>query len=32
MKPYYSEDGITIYHGDCRDMPWVIEDADLRPI
>lgn len=27
--PYYSEDGITIYHGDCRDMPWVIEDADL---
>lgn len=20
MKPYYEEDGITIYHGDCRDM------------
>jgi len=20
MKPYYSEDGITIYHGDCRDI------------
>ena len=20
MKPYYSEDGITIYHGDCRDV------------
>lgn len=20
MKPYYSEDGITIYHGDCREI------------
>lgn len=20
MKPYYEEDGITIYHGDCRDV------------
>ena len=20
MKPYYSEDGITIYHGDCREV------------
>ena len=20
MKPYYDEDGITIYHGDCREM------------
>ena len=20
MKPYYEEDGITIYHGDCRDI------------
>jgi site-specific DNA-methyltransferase (adenine-specific) len=20
MKPYYDEDGITIYHGDCRDI------------
>lgn len=20
MKPYYDEDGITIYHGDCRDV------------
>ena len=23
MKPYYEQDGITIYHGDCREfMPW----------
>ena len=22
MKPYYEQDGITIYHGDCRDMDW----------
>jgi hypothetical protein len=20
VKPYYEEDGITIYHGDCREM------------
>src|SRR6266576_3215963 len=20
MKPYYQEDGITIYHGDCREV------------
>ena len=20
LKPYYDEDGITIYHGDCRDV------------
>ena len=20
MKPYYDEDGITIYHGDCREV------------
>lgn len=22
MTPYYSEDGITIYHGDCRELDW----------
>lgn len=22
MTPYYSEDGITIYHGDCREFEW----------
>lgn len=21
MQPYYDEDGITIYHGDCREIP-----------
>ncbi|KKL27156.1 hypothetical protein LCGC14_2388050, partial [marine sediment metagenome] len=20
MKPYYEADGVTIYHGDCRDV------------
>ena len=29
LKPYYDRDGITIYHGDCRDvLPFVME-ADL---
>lgn len=27
MKPYYDQDGITIYHGDCRDVPIVSADA-----
>lgn len=22
MKPYYEQDGITIYHGDCREIAW----------
>lgn len=22
MKPYYEKDGITIFHGDCRDVTW----------
>jgi site-specific DNA-methyltransferase (adenine-specific) len=22
VKPYYERDGITIYHGDCREVPW----------
>jgi DNA modification methylase len=30
MKPYYSEDGITIYHGDCREvLPHVGGGIDL---
>ena len=29
MKPYYEHAGITIYHGDCREvLPW-LEPADL---
>jgi site-specific DNA-methyltransferase (adenine-specific) len=28
MKPYYEQDGITIYHGDCRDLS-VIADVVL---
>ena len=28
MKPYYEHSGITIYHGDCRDvLPTVKADA-----
>ena len=29
MKPYYSEDGITIYHGDCREVLPDLEKAGL---
>ena len=29
MKPYYSEDGITIYHGDCREVLPGLERADV---
>jgi len=28
MKPYYQESGITIYHGDCREMPYGQAKAD----
>ncbi len=29
FNPYYDEDGITIYHGDCRKiLPW-IDGVDL---
>ncbi len=28
-EPYYDEDGITIYHGDCRDVLPIIEPADV---
>jgi DNA modification methylase len=29
IEPYYSEDGITIYHGDCRDILPQLEPVDL---
>jgi len=30
MKPYYDEDGITIYHGDCRDvLPNITADVAI---
>jgi site-specific DNA-methyltransferase (adenine-specific) len=29
MKPYYSKNGITIYHGDCRDILPHLEQVDL---
>lgn len=25
MQPYFQEDGITIYHGDCREIPPVVD-------
>ncbi|MEY4387207.1 MAG: hypothetical protein RLY20_2490, partial [Verrucomicrobiota bacterium] len=28
MKPYYEQDGITIYHGDCRDVLFSIGRFD----
>ena len=29
MKPYYEHEGITIYHGDCRDILPMLEPVDL---
>jgi site-specific DNA-methyltransferase (adenine-specific) len=29
MKPYYDEDGITIYHGDCREILPSLPECDL---
>ncbi len=29
LKPYYDEDGITIYHGDCRDILPTLDPVDL---
>jgi len=29
MKPYYDKDGITIYHGDCREILPELESVDL---
>lgn len=29
MKPYYKENGITIYHGDCRDILPTLPKVDL---
>jgi hypothetical protein len=32
MKPYYSEDGIVIYHGDCRELELVADALITDPI
>lgn len=29
MKPYYEKDGITIYHGDCREILPQLGPVDL---
>lgn len=29
MKPYYDEDGITVYHGDCREIMPALDPADV---
>jgi 23S rRNA G2445 N2-methylase RlmL len=29
MRPYYDSDGITIYHGDCRDVLPSIQSGSL---
>ena len=29
MTPYYDHGGITIYHGDCRDVLPELESVDL---
>jgi adenine-specific DNA-methyltransferase len=29
MKPYYEQDGITIYHGDCREILPTLGPVDL---
>ena len=29
VKPYYEQDGITIFHGDCRDVLPTLEPVDL---
>jgi site-specific DNA-methyltransferase (adenine-specific) len=29
VRPYYSEKGITIYHGDCREILPQLEPVDL---
>lgn len=29
MKPYYDQDGVTIYHGDCRDVLPLLGETDL---
>ena len=29
MKPYYDQGGITIYHGDCREILPTLDAVDL---
>ena len=29
VKPYYEHNGITIYHGDCREILPTLEPVDL---
>src|SRR2546429_94107 len=29
MKPYYEENGITIYHGDCREIVALLPHVDV---
>jgi DNA modification methylase len=32
LKPYYEQDGITIYHGDCREVMPCVPDASVSAI
>ncbi len=32
MKPYYDQDGITIYHGDCRDVLPMLDAASIDAV
>lgn len=29
MKPYYEQDGVTIYHGDCREVLPALRPVDV---
>lgn len=32
MKPYYEHAGITIYHGDCREMQFAVDSIVTDPV